>query len=648
MTIPGIDVTTAATMVAAIGDIHRFPSAKKLVGYLGIDPRVRQSGQSPARQGRISKQGSSNCRRVLGEAAWSAIKTPGPLRAFYLRVKARRSAQVAIVATARKLACPCWQLLTTEQDYAFKRQTIVDRKLRALELRAGAPTRHGAQHSKGTPTIKQRAFAERALTEQAELAYQRLVQDWQATATNRNGAGAAPGRASQRPSSGTAARHGSAPLVGVGEPVDGVEAQHPPVRPRGLERVAHQLGEPVGLSIGEIAGVAQPQVAAVGQQLAMLAPLGLANLIDGLGELRLDVVAIEGDLRCRQVLERPGEVGLAHVLADLGDLLSPRVVSPEILSESGIGAGVTAGSGEHDAGLVEVGEHRHVVLATPEARLIDRDPLNAGEILAGERAVDVVVHDPPEPGVVLTDQLPDRPDGHLGRQGHDQRLEQQREPAARPRPRHCDQPNPVLRAAHPGHPRLQERLMLKEVQVPPKLGLGVVDRTAGRVALRAREPGAALEVDPQLKPTPFGIEGGTHHSPRHLKAQRRLKQLDISHPARLRRSRDQPTRISEGPSFTPKLTGVPRILGRFAEDRADRRPSVAHRSAARAGRRRVHRLVQPRAPSLGFVPPAEHELRWEQSRVDGLAARTARVAVEGRTASGWSSRSTVQITRSHT
>ncbi len=121
MTIPGIDVTTAATLIAAIGDIHRFPSAKKLVGYLGIDPRVRQSGQSPARQGRISKQGSSNCRHVLGEAAWSAVKTPGPLRAFYQRIRARRGAQVAIVATARKLACLCWQLLTTEQDYAFKR-----------------------------------------------------------------------------------------------------------------------------------------------------------------------------------------------------------------------------------------------------------------------------------------------------------------------------------------------------------------------------------------------------------------------------------------------------------------------------------------------------------------------------------------------
>jgi len=164
MTIPGVGVTTAATLIAAIGDIHRFPSAKRLVGYLGIDPRLRQSGQSPARQGRISKQGSSACRHVLVEAAWSAIKTRGPLRAFYQRTRARRGEQIAIVATARKLAALCWQLLSTEQDYAFKRQSIVDRKLRQLELRTGATTRHGTQHQPGATTIKQRALLGRQLT----------------------------------------------------------------------------------------------------------------------------------------------------------------------------------------------------------------------------------------------------------------------------------------------------------------------------------------------------------------------------------------------------------------------------------------------------------------------------------------------------
>ena len=144
MTIPGVGVTTAATLIAAIGDIHRFPSAKKLVGYLGIDPRVRQSGQSPARQGRISKQGSSACRHVLVEAAWSAIKTPGPLRAFYQRIRARRGAQVAIVATARKLACAL--LAATHHRPGLRVQTPDHRRPQTPRARTPRRRAHPARH----------------------------------------------------------------------------------------------------------------------------------------------------------------------------------------------------------------------------------------------------------------------------------------------------------------------------------------------------------------------------------------------------------------------------------------------------------------------------------------------------------------------
>lgn len=210
MTIPGVDVTTAATLIAAIGDIHRFESAKRLVGYLGLDARVHQSGVSAARHGRISKEGTSAARHVLVQAAWAAIKTPGPLRAFYQRVKARRGAQIAIVAVARKLAMLCWQLLTHQQDYAFQRPTLVARKLRTLELRAGAPHATTTSTAPRASTAKQRAAQERQLAEQAEHAYQRLIADWKATGPNK-GAGAAPGRASQGPSNDQAARQAPAP-----------------------------------------------------------------------------------------------------------------------------------------------------------------------------------------------------------------------------------------------------------------------------------------------------------------------------------------------------------------------------------------------------------------------------------------------------
>jgi transposase len=122
MTVPGVNVQTAATFMASVGDIRRFPSARKLVSYLGLDPRVRQSGNSPARHGRISKAGASEARHMLGEVAWKVTLTPGPLRAFFQRVRARRGAQIAATATARKLVVLFWCLLTREQDYAFGRQ----------------------------------------------------------------------------------------------------------------------------------------------------------------------------------------------------------------------------------------------------------------------------------------------------------------------------------------------------------------------------------------------------------------------------------------------------------------------------------------------------------------------------------------------
>jgi hypothetical protein len=210
MTIPGVDVTTAATLMAAIGDIARFPNPRHLAGYLGLDPKLRQSGLAKPRQGRISKEGSAAARHALTEAAWSAAKAPGPLRAFAERTAARRGKQIAAVAVARKLAVLAWHLLTRGEDYAYQRPSVVRRKLRRLELKTGAPRakrRAGAAPLWGSPTQDD---LERELALQAELAYRRLVTDWQRSRP-RSGAGATPGRASSRPSERQAARQETAP-----------------------------------------------------------------------------------------------------------------------------------------------------------------------------------------------------------------------------------------------------------------------------------------------------------------------------------------------------------------------------------------------------------------------------------------------------
>jgi transposase len=205
MTVPGVNVQTAATFMAAIGDIGRFSSPRKLVSYLGLDPRVRRSGNSNARHGRISKAGASEVRHMLGEAAWKVMLTPGPLRAFFERVRARRGAQIAATATARKLAVLFWHLLSRGEDYAFARPAMTRNKVRRLELLAGAPPqkgRHGIAGGKSKAVFD----AERELSRQAEAAYRRLVSDWRSTGPAKAGAGLTPGRASPRPSKGKAAR----------------------------------------------------------------------------------------------------------------------------------------------------------------------------------------------------------------------------------------------------------------------------------------------------------------------------------------------------------------------------------------------------------------------------------------------------------
>ena len=208
LTLPGVNAVTACALLAAIGDIRRFPTSQHLVSYLGLDPKVRQSGSEPARHGRISKQGPGEARHVLVEAAWHAARTTGPLRAFHQRIAARRGGNVATVAVARKLVVIAWHMLRRGEDYAFARPSLMREKLRRLELMTGAETRKGKRNPVRVFATKEQHQLDKELAAQAELAYRRLVQDWQPAI---KGAGAAPGRASRGPSSGQAARQETAP-----------------------------------------------------------------------------------------------------------------------------------------------------------------------------------------------------------------------------------------------------------------------------------------------------------------------------------------------------------------------------------------------------------------------------------------------------
>jgi transposase len=192
MSLPGVSGVTATAMLAAIGDVSRFPTADHLVGYLGLSPRVSQSGNEPAKHGRISKQGPGPVRGLLVEAAWHAARTTGPLRAFHQRVAARRGANIATVAVARKLVVIAFHMLRRGEEYAFGRPSLHREKLRRYELMLGAPRQQGkrlATAGRTFASVDQRRL-EKELAGQAETAYRRLVTDWTAT---KSGAGATPG-----------------------------------------------------------------------------------------------------------------------------------------------------------------------------------------------------------------------------------------------------------------------------------------------------------------------------------------------------------------------------------------------------------------------------------------------------------------------
>ena len=89
--------------------------------------------------------------------------------------------QIAVVATARKLAALCWHLMARGEDYAFAQPCLIAHKRRKLELRAGMPTAHGRKGKAAGYSLNAVRAAERELAEQAEAAYRTMVATWQPT-----------------------------------------------------------------------------------------------------------------------------------------------------------------------------------------------------------------------------------------------------------------------------------------------------------------------------------------------------------------------------------------------------------------------------------------------------------------------------------
>jgi transposase len=97
-------------LLAEIGDISRFPSARKLCAWAGLTPAVRNCDRK-VRHGHSTKQGSVWVRWILQQAAQQA-KTQPPFARTYAQIAHRRGRQIATVAIARRLLARCFHILT--------------------------------------------------------------------------------------------------------------------------------------------------------------------------------------------------------------------------------------------------------------------------------------------------------------------------------------------------------------------------------------------------------------------------------------------------------------------------------------------------------------------------------------------------------
>ena len=132
MGIPEVDYYVALLFTSEIGDYSRFSSANKLISWLGLAPRVHQSGDT-SYNGRITKEGSPRVRWALVQAARSAVQWDNHFRTKYQRIRERRGDGKAIVAIAREIAVTMYHMLNRREAYRFSSDAFKTRKLKRLE-----------------------------------------------------------------------------------------------------------------------------------------------------------------------------------------------------------------------------------------------------------------------------------------------------------------------------------------------------------------------------------------------------------------------------------------------------------------------------------------------------------------------------------
>jgi transposase len=132
----GMNLLSAISLLAEIGDIHLFETSKQLTAYAGLVTSTRQSSET-TRHGKITKQGRKRLRTVAIRAVLAMVnRTDTPLMDFYQKKKREKGSGKAICATARKLLTIIFVMLKKDLDYWYLEDRLYNRKLRALNAAA--------------------------------------------------------------------------------------------------------------------------------------------------------------------------------------------------------------------------------------------------------------------------------------------------------------------------------------------------------------------------------------------------------------------------------------------------------------------------------------------------------------------------------
>jgi len=127
-TIPGIGKFFAVLIANEVDDIRRFATEKKFFSYIGIVPSTYSSGGRTF-HGRLTKQGNKYLRWALVEAIWPAVRSDPELGAYYQSIKAKKGANPAKIATARRLATIIYRVLSRDRSYSVNGSRLPSRCL---------------------------------------------------------------------------------------------------------------------------------------------------------------------------------------------------------------------------------------------------------------------------------------------------------------------------------------------------------------------------------------------------------------------------------------------------------------------------------------------------------------------------------------